>query len=175
MNYTNQNKTSLFIIGAFVWSFILGRLFAFGFRAKGILWYHVFKYESWYNLTQFVYKPSQLWYYIFQIILLLYMIGESNVWILLTIINLSFSYWHPVFMEDLSSWNRLAVMGFAIIVMLVFCLVWEHHDGERAVAALLILNFLYIYFPLVHATLVIKTPTRVSEYVERTKREVSDV
>ena len=175
MNYTTQNRSSLFVICAFVWSFILGRLLAFGFRFRGIFWYHVFRYEGWYNLTQIVYKPIQLWYLTFHLIVLLYMIGESNVWILLTLVNLFFSYWHPVFMEDLISWAKSMAIGFLIIVLLIFCLVWEHHNGERAVAGLLILNFLYVYFPVVHAALVIKTPTRVSEYEERTARDVSNV
>ena len=175
MNYTSQNRSELFIIGSFVWSFILGRLLAFGFRLRGIFWYHVFHYEGWYNLTMLVYKPIQTWYIAFHLVTLLYMIGESNVWILLTIVNLLFSYWHPVFMEDLISWSKTMMLGFIILVLLTFCLVWEHHNGEKAVAGVLILNFLYVYFPVVHAALVIQTPTRVSEYEERTTREVSHV
>ena len=78
-------------------------------------------------------------------------------------------------MEDLISWSKTMMLGFIILVLLTFCLVWEHHNGEKAVAGVLILNFLYVYFPVVHAALVIQTPTRVSEYEERTTREVSHV
>ena len=159
-----------FVCLMFAWTFMLGRLLAFGFRSTAVFWVHKFRYEGWYSLTPLVYKPPQIVFYSFQIILLIFVIGESNVWPILAAVNLGFSYWHPVFMEDLVSWQHSASVGLVVVVLLGFALIWEHHDAEKAVVVLLLLNFLYIYMPNVHALLVIGEPTLVTEYESRKAR-----
>jgi hypothetical protein len=134
-----------------------------------------FRYENWYNLTEMAYRPHQLFYAMFHIVLLLFMIGESNVWIIMALVNFMFAYWHPVFLEDLASWFHSSIVGFFILVLLIFALVWEHHVGEKAVVALLIVIYVCLFAPLLHAMVVLKTPQRVSDYEERKARVHVDV
>lgn len=171
----SNTQIRLFLGVLLVWSFVVGRLCAFGFRVRRVFWLHKIKYENWYMLTPILYRPKQWVYLCFHLQLLMFILFASNTWAHMMFVNGLFSYWHPLFLEDLVPWKKSSVVGFVILLVLSISIVAEHHLSEQVVIASIIINFVYLFVPCVHACAVLKTPTRVTLYEGRKTRNKSSI
>lgn len=126
-------------------------------------------------LTPLLYRPWQVWYFSFQKALLVVTISESNIWILMIMVQLLFSMWHPMFLEDLVSWSKSVSMGFTIVILLCFGIMYEHHINEKITLGFILVYFLYLFIPNLHALVRIGSPTRVVMYEERKSRSTADI
>ena len=121
-------------------------------------------------LTPILYRSPPIAYYSFHIFLLFITLLETNVWTVNICVEIMYACWYPLFLEDICSWKSCSLLGFAIIVMLGLSLVLEIHVQEKVLIAFVILHYIYLLIPCVHAWIMIGEPTRVTAYEGRKQR-----
>lgn len=80
-----------------------------------------------------------------------------------------FSYWTPSFLEDFIDFGRAATVGLAIFMLLIATLMTQAaQSADFFVTLSILMLFVYVYAPCVHAAIIIKTKVSTVDYEHRT-------
>ena len=80
-----------------------------------------------------------------------------------------FAYWAPSFLEDFIDFNRAALIGVAIFMLMIAALMTQSSETiEFFVTLLTTTLYLFVYAPCAHAAIIIKTKVSTVNYEQRT-------
>lgn len=127
--------------------------------------------EGWYSLTKMLYRPYFVVYIFIHFLFFIVHTLNINVFAvyILAPAHTLFSYWTPSFLEDFIDFGRAAAVGLAIFMLLVATLMTQAaQSADFFVTLLILMLFVYVYAPCVHAAIIIKTKVSSVDYEHRT-------